>query len=249
MRKLMNSSPRAPPINSHYFSGRPFATSGSTTPDQMTAALLRLRSSTSDLRNRGIVPSSTLGILEEEIGWALVSVRQADEGARDLLKQAVADLKQSLAKNPEDKETRSVTSAMALLLSGYLAEDAGQFEDALNCFEQTAAIQMAVYPSDSMNTCLLEVSTGDCQASRRSVQEGRGNAAGGTFATPEPADTPLLPRLGRCNVRQPNHPRGSRCSGRCSGERASGRWRPMRIADSAARSWTSSLNGWRKATR
>ena len=36
-------------------------------------ALLKLRSSTNDLKNRGIVPSSTFGILEEEIGWALMS--------------------------------------------------------------------------------------------------------------------------------------------------------------------------------
>ena len=78
---------------------------GKTTPDQMTAALLKLRSSTNDLKSRGIVPSSTLGILEAEIGWALTSVNKTDE-ARDLLNQAVSDLKQSSAKNPEDKEAR-----------------------------------------------------------------------------------------------------------------------------------------------
>ncbi len=118
-----------------------------TTPDQMTAALLKLRSSTSDLRNRGIVPSSTLGVLEEEIGWALMFFNRIDE-SRDLLKQAISDLKRSLAKNPEDKEARNYLGD-ALLLSGYLAEGAGQLEDALDFFEQVAAIQMACEPSDS----------------------------------------------------------------------------------------------------
>ena len=66
-----------------------------TTPDQMTAALLKLRSSTNDLKSRGIVPSSTLGMLEEEIGWALMCFNKIDE-ARDLLKQAISDLKRSL---------------------------------------------------------------------------------------------------------------------------------------------------------
>ena len=76
-----------------------------TTTDQMIAALLSLRSSTSDLRDRGIVSSSTIGILEEEIAWALMSFKRIDE-SRDLLRQAISDLKQSLAKNPEDQEVR-----------------------------------------------------------------------------------------------------------------------------------------------
>ena len=60
-----------------------------------------------------------------------------NDEARDLLKQAIADLKQSLAKNPEDKEVRYHLGD-ALVLSGQLAEDAGQFEDALNCFEASS---------------------------------------------------------------------------------------------------------------
>jgi tetratricopeptide (TPR) repeat protein len=113
----------------------------------MTAALLKLRSSTNDLKSRGIVPSSTLGILEEEIGWALTIVNKTEE-ARDLLKQAVSDLKQSSAKNPEDKEARFYL-AEALFFSGCLAEFVGQLEDALSCFEQAAAIHMDCEPSDS----------------------------------------------------------------------------------------------------
>ena len=115
-----------------------------TTRDQMTSALLRLRSSTSELRNQGIVPSTTIGILEEEIGWALVSFNKIDEG-RDLLRQAISDLQQSSAKNPENNEVR-LHLEDALLLSGDLAEGAGQLEDALDCFEQVANIRTASEP-------------------------------------------------------------------------------------------------------
>ena len=73
-----------------------------TTPDQMTAALLKLRNSTSDLRDRGILPSSTLGILEEEIGWALMSSSKIDE-ARDLLKQAISTSNKARRKTPRTR--------------------------------------------------------------------------------------------------------------------------------------------------
>ena len=63
------------------------------------------------------------------------------------MNQAIADLKQSLAKNPEDREAR-YHLGMPFLVR-LLAEDAGQLEDALNCFEQAAAIQMDFEPSDS----------------------------------------------------------------------------------------------------
>jgi eukaryotic-like serine/threonine-protein kinase len=122
-------------------------TEQNSTPDQMTAALLKLRSATNDLKGRGIVPSSTLGILEAEIGCALSIVSKNDE-ARDLLKQAISDLKQSSAKYPQDKEAR-IYYAETLLMSGCLAQHAGQHEDALNCFEQAAAIHMAFEPSES----------------------------------------------------------------------------------------------------
>jgi len=118
-----------------------------TTPDQMTAALLSLRNSTSDLKNRGIVPTSTIGILEEEIAWSLVSLNKTEE-ARDLLKQAISDLKQGLAKNPENTEARNYL-VDAIRLSGDLADGAGQLEDALNCFEQVAIFYMNFVPSDS----------------------------------------------------------------------------------------------------
>ena len=128
---------------------------GSPTPAQMTAALLGLRDSAIDLKNQGILPSSTIAFLEEEIGWALVWYGKP-EGARDLLRHAVSDLERSLAKNPADRDTQRYL-VDGTLLSGYLAEDAGEFEEALGCFERTADLRMAVYPGDSMDTCLLEV--------------------------------------------------------------------------------------------
>ena len=94
------------------------------------------------------------------------------------MKQAISDLKRSLAKNPEDKEAR-IYLGDALFLSGYLAECAGQLEDALNCFEQAAAIHMACEPSDSDYSLSLQVSTRDCKVSPidsdRVVERGRRN--------------------------------------------------------------------------
>ena len=95
----------------------------STSADQVAEALLKLRSSINNLKGRGIVPSSTLGVLELEIGWALMYSSKAEE-ARDLLNQATADLKQSLAKTPGDKETRSCLGS-ALIFSGCLADERG----------------------------------------------------------------------------------------------------------------------------
>ena len=156
----------------------------------MTEKLLKLRNSTNDLKNRRIVPSSTLGILEGEIGWALMACNKTDE-ARDLLNQAVSDLKQSLAKNPEDKEAR-LWLLRSLVLVRPLAEGAGQLEDALNCFEQAAAIHMDFEPSDSAVTVLTS-STKACNVSPidsdRAVERERRNVR-----NVEPADpqTPLL---------------------------------------------------------
>ena len=119
-----------------------------TTPDQMTAALLKLRNSTNDLKSRGIVPSSTLGILEEEIGWALMHRQQNRRSPGSL---EASDLRTSNKVWRKTPRTRRLGFYLgdALFLSGYLAEDAGQLEDALNCFEQAAAIHMAFEPSDS----------------------------------------------------------------------------------------------------
>jgi eukaryotic-like serine/threonine-protein kinase len=112
-----------------------------TTPDQMSAALLRLRNSTRELKTRGIVPSSTIGILEEEIAFGLRSLNKIDE-SRDLLRQAISDLEQSVAKNPHESAARSSLSD-ALLLSGDLSVGVWQIENALNSFEQAAAMHMA----------------------------------------------------------------------------------------------------------
>jgi tRNA A-37 threonylcarbamoyl transferase component Bud32/tetratricopeptide (TPR) repeat protein len=112
-----------------------------TTPDQMAAALLKLRDSIGNLRDRAVLPSTTLGILEAEIGWALVSYKMTDE-SRALAQQAIVDLRRSLAQDPEDSEARRHLAG-ALFLSGSLAEDAGQFDLALDRFEQLAAIHPA----------------------------------------------------------------------------------------------------------
>ncbi len=131
------------------------------TPDQMTAALLKLHSSTSDLKTQGIVPSSTIGILEEEIAWALRSVGKIEE-AREPLRQAIVDLKQSLATNPEDKEAWD-RLADAFWLSADLSDKTGQLEDTVTGFEQTVAMRMAserggsLYFSLPIIYCRLEV--------------------------------------------------------------------------------------------
>jgi eukaryotic-like serine/threonine-protein kinase len=116
------------------------------TREQMTAELLKLRSSTNDLRNRKIVPTSTIGILEEEIGWELTQHGKIDEG-RELLKQAISDLEQSSVKTPEDKEAR-FRLGEALALSGDLAQPAGQLDEALSSYQQSAVIQMTFELSD-----------------------------------------------------------------------------------------------------
>jgi tRNA A-37 threonylcarbamoyl transferase component Bud32/tetratricopeptide (TPR) repeat protein len=113
-----------------------------TTREEMTTALLQIRDSIRDLRNRDILPSATIGMLELEIAWALLAQVRIDE-ARDLLKQAIADLEHSLAKDPKDRETRYYLGD-ALDLYGRLAEEAGQFEVALNCFEQVVSNGRAI---------------------------------------------------------------------------------------------------------
>jgi tetratricopeptide (TPR) repeat protein len=118
-----------------------------TTPAQTTTALLSLRKSTNDLRSQGVLPTSTIGILEAEIGGALMHFSKPQE-ARELLKQAIADLNHSSAKNPEDKEVRDHLVS-ALFYSGCLAEEAGPLEVALNCFEQAAAIELTLESTNS----------------------------------------------------------------------------------------------------
>jgi tetratricopeptide (TPR) repeat protein/tRNA A-37 threonylcarbamoyl transferase component Bud32 len=181
-----------------------------TTQDQMKASLLRLRNSTSDLRNRGIVPSATLGILEEEIGWALMSLGKNEE-AGELLNQAIADLNLSLAKNPEDQEARYHLGD-ALVQTGQLAESAGQLEDALNCYEQASAIQRESEPSESTYTVLTFLykrlqylaerlgqsdRTGQKDRSRRVSQQILRHLLGSDVARSTDPSTPGLETLGR----------------------------------------------------
>jgi len=181
-----------------------------TAPDHMEAALSKLRNSTNILKSRGIVPSSTLGVLEFEIGWALMYASKAEE-ARDLLNQAAADLGRSLVKTPEDKETRYCFCS-ALFHSGCLAEEEGQLEAALNCFEQTAAIQMEIEPSDSNHAFLtplykrLQVladrlgqsgRTGQEEHARHISQQILRHLLGSEIASSTDASSPSLETLGR----------------------------------------------------
>jgi len=116
-----------------------------TTPERMTDSLLKLRKSTIELRSQGVVPFRTIGILEQEIGWALMSFNKMEE-ARDLLNQAIVDLKQSLLTNPKDNESR-LYLCEALLTSGNLADEAGELEAALTHYEQSADATMASDPT------------------------------------------------------------------------------------------------------
>jgi len=182
----------------------------SAAPDQLAPALLKLRNSTNDLKSRGIVPSSTLGILEFEIGWALMYSSQAEE-ARDLFNQSAADLKRSLAKTPEDKEARDC-HGQALFYAGCLAEEAGQPEAALNCFEQAAALQMETEPGDSthaFHTALYKRlqgladrlgqsgRTGQEEHSRHMSQQILRHLLGSDMASSTVASSPGLETLGR----------------------------------------------------
>jgi tRNA A-37 threonylcarbamoyl transferase component Bud32/tetratricopeptide (TPR) repeat protein len=129
------------------FLGAIFPVQRSTTPDQMKAAVLKLRNSINELKGAGIVASSFLGIFEEKIGSALMQLSETEE-ARDLLNQAVADLTRSLRKSPEDREVRHFL-ALSLFYSGSLAQEANQPKAAMNHFEQAATVQLVFEPSDS----------------------------------------------------------------------------------------------------
>src|SRR5262249_3770591 len=93
-------------------------------------------------RKRAVIPSTTLGILEVEIAEALRSYKRNDE-ARATAQMGIADLRRGLAKDPGDGAARGHLSN-ALFLSGCLAEEAGPFHFALDCFEQRAALCMAL---------------------------------------------------------------------------------------------------------
>jgi tRNA A-37 threonylcarbamoyl transferase component Bud32/tetratricopeptide (TPR) repeat protein len=105
--------------------------------DEMAGALLTFWKSTNDLRARGIVPSSTLGIMEGELGWALKSFDKPEE-AEEILHHAVVDLEQYLSKNPEARKTRYYLGD-ALRLSGTLADRKGRTEDAVGFYERSAS--------------------------------------------------------------------------------------------------------------
>ena len=125
-----------------------------TAPDERIATLRSLRDSIDELKRRGVVPSSALGILETKIGWHLMYEHQNEE-ARDLYEQAAADLKQSLAITPEDTEAR-FSLGKALFFSGILAEDAGQLDAGLNFYEQSAACLLRPESGDSKLVILLD---------------------------------------------------------------------------------------------
>jgi tetratricopeptide (TPR) repeat protein len=121
--------------------------SRSTTQDQLAAELLKLRDSVRDLRNLDILPSPAIGMLEAEIGQALiVQLRLGD--ARDVLKQAIADLQRSLEENPGHQATRYYL-VDALFRYSELANDARQFDVELDCLEQIATLCLAFEESKS----------------------------------------------------------------------------------------------------
>jgi tetratricopeptide (TPR) repeat protein len=113
----------------------------STTRDQLIAELLKLRDSVRDLRNRDILPTPAIGMLEAELGYALIQQARLDD-ARDLLKQAIADLQRSLEENPEHQATR-YHLIDALFTYSELADGARQFDVELDCFEQVATLCLA----------------------------------------------------------------------------------------------------------
>ncbi len=106
----------------------------SATRGEMEASLSKLCNSTRDLINRGVLPSFTVGILERDIGWALVSAGKHEEAWR-LSNDAIADLRRKLAKDHDDSQTR-FDLRDALLQHGQFAEILGQFQDALKGYEE-----------------------------------------------------------------------------------------------------------------
>lgn len=119
------------------------------------AALIGFQHAIDNLKARGIVPQTTLGILECSLGSALNQGTTTDAG-RSLLSQSAADLKQILANNPNDKLARFwlLRSSSAL---GNAAEGAGQLEDALNWYEQAAAIETELGPLESDAVVLVSL--------------------------------------------------------------------------------------------
>jgi tetratricopeptide (TPR) repeat protein len=132
----------------HLFSflGKIFPFPRDMTSAQTNEALFEIRRSIEELKSRGIQPSSNLGIFESRIGWALLESSQNAE-ALDLLNQAVVDLRQSLAKNPADKDVRHHL-VNSLFRTGELKQDGGQLAAALNDFEQSVAVYLALPPSE-----------------------------------------------------------------------------------------------------
>jgi eukaryotic-like serine/threonine-protein kinase len=117
------------------------------------ATLLNLRSAITDLKSRGIVPQTNLGILEWSVGNAL-NQGGTTEAGRNLLSQSATDLKQVLANNPDDGLAR-FWLLRSLYALGTVAEGAGQLEGALNWYEQAAAIQIELGSRDSDGVILF----------------------------------------------------------------------------------------------
>ena len=116
-----------------------------TSQKELEASVSRLRSETDGLRDRGIISPSAIGILETEIGWALLTFNKEEE-ARDVLNQAITDLRRGLAKDREDIEARYHLGD-ALVWEGGLAIGAGRLEDALDRYEEAFSVQGVINPA------------------------------------------------------------------------------------------------------
>jgi tRNA A-37 threonylcarbamoyl transferase component Bud32/tetratricopeptide (TPR) repeat protein len=115
------------------------------TPSETKETLLQLLEAIEKLRGSGVVSLSSLGSLELELGWGLTTVDRNRE-ALALWNQAIADLEESLANNPDDTKAR-IRLGEALKMSGRLASNMGEFEDALERFEQAVAFFVESEPS------------------------------------------------------------------------------------------------------
>jgi eukaryotic-like serine/threonine-protein kinase len=129
----------------------------SATRGEMEASLSKLFNSTRDVINRGMLPSYTVVVLERDIGWALLSVGKHEE-AWKLSNDAVADLRRKLAKDHDDSQTRAHLRN-ALFTNGLFAENTGQFQDALNSYEETFELEWDSEPVDHRCGVLVDIYT------------------------------------------------------------------------------------------
>jgi tRNA A-37 threonylcarbamoyl transferase component Bud32/tetratricopeptide (TPR) repeat protein len=122
-----------------FFLGELFPRRRDATPEEIRAALLKLRSSIADLKRQGVPPSPSLAVFEHKIGTSLMKSNMPQE-ARDLLNQAAVDLTESLTKDPRNGEVRHFLTR-AHFFSGTLAEVADEPSVALNCFQHALDVE------------------------------------------------------------------------------------------------------------